>query len=60
MTKKNTPLVSVIISNWNQKDYALNCLENHYMEYKYANDWEVNHKGNYEIDIFSKIFPWQE
>lgn len=34
-------------------------LDRHYLVYDYANVWGIEKKGNYNIDIVFKVWPWE-
>ena len=33
-------------------------VKNHKMIYDYANSWEVEKQGTYDIEVFFKVWPW--
>ncbi len=34
-------------------------LDKHFLKYSYANAWEINKKGDYNIDVVFKVWPWE-
>jgi hypothetical protein len=34
-------------------------IDSHYLVYNYANGWKIDKKGNYNVEVIFKVWPWE-